>query len=63
MKKSMKLDINEGIQHFPSLDPKEIYESSVLRKLSKLEENRDKQCNAIKKAIYKQSEKFKERWK
>lgn len=44
---------------FPSLDPKEIYESSVLRKLSKLEENRDKQCNAIKKAIYKQSEKFK----
>lgn len=57
----MKLDINEGIQYFSSLDPKEIYESSVLGMLSKLEENTDKQCNEIKKAIYKQNEKFKER--
>ena len=57
----MKLDINEGIQHFSSLDPEEIYESSVLGKLSKLEENTDKQCIATKKAIYKQNEEVKER--
>ena len=57
----MKLDINEGIHHFSSLDPEEIYESSVLGKLSKLEENTDKQCNATKKAIYKHNEEFKER--
>ena len=57
----MKLDIKEGIQYFSSLDPKEIYESSVLGMLSKLEENTDKQCNEIKKAISKQNEKLKER--
>lgn len=55
----MKLDINEGMQHFPVLILKKSMNQVFCMKLSKLEENRDKQCNAIKKAIYKQSEKSK----